>query len=48
MNATAEIIEGTSKKTGKEYIAVRIKIGDYEKLIYFLSKPEIALYQLNK
>lgn len=48
MEAKAEIVEGISKKTGKEYIAVRIKIGDYEKLVYFLSKPEIALYQLNK
>ena len=48
MSAKAEIIEGVSSKTGKEYVAVRIVIGDYEKLVYFLSKPEQALYSLNK
>lgn len=47
MNAEVEIVEGTSKKTGKEYIAIRLIIGDYEKLVYFLSKPEVALYRLS-
>lgn len=48
MDAKVEIVEGTSKKTGKDYVAIRLVIGDYEKLVYFLSKPEVALYQLNK
>ena len=48
MEARAEIIEGTGKKSGKNYVAVRLVIGDYEQLVYFLNKSEVALLQLAK
>lgn len=40
MALQATIYEGTSKKTGKEFKALRIKIGLFEKLL-FLQPVEI-------
>ncbi len=48
MEVKAEVIEGTGKKSGKTYYAVRLTIGDYQQLVYFLNKSEIALLQLAK
>lgn len=45
-----EKIEGTSKKTGKNYTAYCIKIGEYQTPLFFPSKVELIYIQeqLNK
>lgn len=48
MEVKAEVVEGTAKKSGKSYVAIRLVIGDYQNIVYFLSKSEIALLQLAK
>lgn len=48
MEVKAEVIEGTGKKSGKTYVAIRLIIGDYQNIVYFLNKSEIALLQLAK
>lgn len=48
MEAKAIIVQDISKKSGNEYYAVKLIIGDYEQLVYFLNKSEIALLQLTK
>lgn len=38
-------IQGKSKKTGKEYTAYAVKIGEYQTPIFFPSKVELLYIQ---
>lgn len=40
-NVTVEIITGTSKKTGKEYEAIKLSIGDWSQLVFPRSAFEL-------
>lgn len=33
-NVNVEIVAGTSKKTGKEYKAIKLSIGDWSQLVF--------------